>query len=133
MWVVRSLIVVPTFYLYGVAEYNPTWVEWALILGCYVFAAILYLALCRFLPALELPGDLRMPKADTCTSEIPSWRVALIVITIIAGIAFIILGISRRHEVPAAPIWILGIFLLVTVPLQICLRRVRQLATAPQK
>lgn len=150
MWVVRSLIVVPTFYHpylpYPQVEYTPTWVEWVLVTGSYTFAALLYLILCKVLPALELPQDLKLPAPARVPARVPALRPswASIAFAAIAGIGLIILGISRRYQfpiagvstlvqvppspgdilsqIPPAPIWVLGIVFLITIPFQICLR-----------
>lgn len=153
MWVVRSLIVVPTFYHpympYRPADYHPTWVEWVLVLGCYSFAGLLYFALCKTIPVLELPSDLRLPVPARVPVHIPVLRPSWVSVafTAIAGVGLIILGIASRYQfpvagvwtvtqappspiwflrhIPPAPIWVLGIIFLVTIPLQICLRSVR--------
>ncbi len=153
MWVVRSLIVVPTFYHpympYRPAEYHPTWVEWILVLGCYAFAGLLYFALCKAVPVLELPADIKLPVPVPVPARVPvlrpSW--ASVAFSAIAGVGLIILGIAARHQfpvagvwtvtqappspirflhhIPPAPIWVLGIIFLISIPLQICLRSVR--------
>lgn len=153
MWIVRSLIVVPTFYHpympYRPAEYHPTWVEWVLVLGCYAFAGLIYLALCKAIPVLEFPQGLKLPVPAHVPARFPvlrpSW--ASVVFSAVAGIGLIVLGIAVRHHfpvvgvwtptvgqvplppievlrhIPPAPIWVLGIVLLVTIPLQICMFR----------
>lgn len=151
MWVVRSLIVVPTFYHphlpYRVAEYTPTWVEWVLVFGCYTFAGFLYLLLCKAIPVLELPKELELRIPAHVRARVPALRPSWASVTVSAavGLALIILGISLRHQfpivgvwtvyevptspiwflshIPPAPIWVLGIVILVTIPLQICVFR----------
>lgn len=153
MWIVRSLIVVPTFYHpympYRPAEYHPTWVEWVLVLGCYTFAGLLYFILCKAIPVLEFPQDLQLPVPVHIPVRLPALRPSWVSVAFsaVAGIGLIALGIAMRHQFPAvgvwtptvgqvplppievlryippAPIWVLGIVLLVTIPLQICVFR----------
>ncbi|MEE9457761.1 MAG: NrfD/PsrC family molybdoenzyme membrane anchor subunit [bacterium] len=125
MWVMRALIVIPSFYhahfLYSFEPYRPTWVEWVLVFGCYAVAGFFYLILCKIVPVLELPAK---EAASGGTSVLPTWRKALVVITAIAGVGLIVAGISLHEMVPASLIWVVGIVVLITVPLQICLRPV---------
>jgi len=149
MWVVRSLIVVPTFYHphlpYHIAEYHPTWVEWVLVLGCYPFAGSVYLTLCKVLPALELPQELRLAWAPRPTGAVQQRPLLRPIATAVTGVALIVAGVSLRtylpgpvtvavaeptdpvtlllHHLSPSATWVLGIVILVTIPLQICLRK----------
>ncbi len=153
MWVIRSLIVVPTFYHahlpYRPAEYAPTWVEWALVTGCYAFAGLFYLVLCKVFPVLELPQHLKVSPIPSVFGPVPFVRLrwAPFIATGVVGIGLIVLGLSQRYnyplagvytlnlptaasswfpsQLPPAPIWVLGIICLISIPLRICLKSTR--------
>lgn len=151
MWIWRYLIVVPSFYHpylpYKVVPYQPSAIEWNLMLGSYAFAALLYTASVKLLPVLEFPLEHRL-----VATGVPALGFAmpllvkrsLVLSTSLLGIALIALGVASReghpppflgvtlaaygshtweHVFPASLIWVLGIVLLVTIPLQICLIR----------
>jgi len=151
MWIWRFLIVVPSFYHpflpYKVATYQPSAVEWNLMTGSYAFAALLYTALLKILPVLEFPLEHRLAvervPAPTIEMRLPV-RQSLILATAILGLGLIALGIATRDGLQpplvraalATPgvyallrvyspslTWVLGIVLLATIPLQLCVFR----------
>lgn len=137
---------------YRVARYHPTLFEWGLMLSTYAFALLLYAVLVKILPVLELPlvpaaevvpllEELRSPRIS-----VPAWRKrALLSFTTVMGAGLVAFGIlSREHTlpsfmggpvlavntpgpgfVPASAIWVAGIVVLLTIPLQLCVVRVR--------
>ena len=65
LWVTRFLIVVPSLtrpYLpYPPGSYTPTWVEWSLVAGTFVMAALLFTLFTKFFPEIPLS---EMEKAE---------------------------------------------------------------------
>jgi molybdopterin-containing oxidoreductase family membrane subunit len=136
MWIWRYLIVVPSFYHphlpYKVPAYVPTFFDWSLIAGSFIFCTFLYVVLVKVLPVLELPEELEVPAQEFIT---PPYYISpyedlknilsilkriTIPLTLMAGIGLIAIGIITRENPPAPAIWVLGICVLWTVPLQIC-------------
>ncbi len=58
LWIARFLIVVPSLtrpYLpYPTGRYTPTWVEWSLVMGTFVMAALLFMLFTKFFPMIPL-------------------------------------------------------------------------------
>lgn len=140
MWIKRGLIVVPSFYHpmlshYRIAEYIPTPLEVLQVLSSDAVGALIFTGLLLILPSLELDHVPGLERA--AAAAIPPGRWALsplrrpvLYLSIITGVALIFLGIAVREYYPAAPIWILGILVLFTIPLQLCLPQ--SLATIPE-
>lgn len=136
---------------YTIARYQPTPFEWGLMLSTYAFAILLYVVLVKVLPVMELPltpaaevspslEALRAPRIS-----FPAWRKrALLSFTTIVGVGFVSFGVLTREHVlppflrggtmltvntpgpgfvPASAIWVVGIVLLLTIPLQLCVVR----------
>jgi molybdopterin-containing oxidoreductase family membrane subunit len=136
MWIWRYLIVVPSFYHphlpYKIAPYTPTFFDWSLIIGSLIFCVFLFTILVKILPVLELPEDLEVSTESVLIpayyrspyEKIKNFLAILknisIPLTLIAGIGFIAYGIITRENPPAPAIWVLGICILWTLPLQIC-------------
>jgi len=138
---------------YKVAQYQPTPFEWGLMLSTYAFALLFYVALVKMLPVMELP---LVPVAQLVPVQEPlrgprislpaRTRRALLSFTTIMGTGLLTFGVlSREHAlppllarimlttgtpgpgfVPASAIWVTGIVLLVTIPLQLCVIRARR-------
>lgn len=157
MWIIRLLIVVPSLehplLPYKIAPYQPTLFEWGLVLSSYAFGLLLYVALVKGLPVLELPlvpaaevspalAQLRSPRLSLPAAR----KQALLSFTTIVGGVLVTFGVlSREHTfppllnrimlamdtpgpsfIPASAIWVAGIVLLVTIPLQMCVIRARR-------
>lgn len=134
MWCWRYLITVPSFFHphipYRLAEYHPTFFDWSLVLSTYSFTVFFYVALVKLLPILELPEKF-VPEHPVRAPRIPLHRRfslgvlkrVTIGATALAGAALIGYGISTRHDIRAASpaVWISGIIVLWTIPLQACL------------
>jgi molybdopterin-containing oxidoreductase family membrane subunit len=58
MWLERFVIVVPTVSNPRLpldrGAYTPTWVEWAMLLGCFAFFILLYVLFTRFFPIVSI-------------------------------------------------------------------------------
>ncbi|HEY6006203.1 MAG TPA: NrfD/PsrC family molybdoenzyme membrane anchor subunit [Anaeromyxobacter sp.] len=128
MWMKRFFIVVPSFMHphlpIRVVHYQPTAHEWGLVLASYAFAALIYTALIKTIPSLELPESLPVGATARATDGLwlaSSTRRLLLALTPLVGIGLIALGIAYRQLVPASAVWVTGIVLLLTIPLQICL------------
>jgi len=61
LWIKRALMVVPpltrSLLPYPVGTYGPTWVEWSLIAGSFVMAALLYALFIKLFPLMEVKRD----------------------------------------------------------------------------
>jgi Ni/Fe-hydrogenase subunit HybB-like protein len=128
MWMKRFFIVVPTFLHphlpLRVVPYQPSAHEYGLVFASYAFAALIYTVLIKTLPSLELPESL--PVAAVARARDGVWlqsstRRLLLALTPLVGVGLIAIGIVFRQLVPASAVWVTGIVLLFTVPLQICL------------
>jgi len=153
LWVKRFLIVVPSFshpLLPGsgdIPPYHPSIHEWSLILGTYAFAILLYTLLVKLLPVMELPLQ---PAETPALQAVPNGVLAVrrrrgVLATLVVGVSLIAVGIAcREHTLPAlsgipvagwlpvswfipAPLlWVSGILVLLTLPLQLCLLSLRE-------
>jgi len=136
MWIWRYLIVVPSFYHphlpYKIAPYTPTFFDWSLIAGSFMFCTFLYTIMVKLVPVLELPEEIRLPAQEyRLVARTPTpyeglrealaiFKKITIPLTILAGLGLIAMGIMTRENPPAPAIWVLGIVVLWTLPLQIC-------------
>lgn len=133
MWCWRYLITVPSFFHphipYQLAEYHPTLFDWSLVLSTYSFTVFFYVALVKLLPILELPEEfapehpVRAPRISLRRrSALGALKRVTIAATALAGAALIAYGISTRNDIrsPSPAIWITGIIVLWTIPLQAC-------------
>jgi molybdopterin-containing oxidoreductase family membrane subunit len=134
MWCWRYLITVPSFFHphlpYRLVEYRPTLFDWSLVLSTYAFGVFFYVVLVKVLPILELPEHF-VPDRPVRAPRIPFHRRSslgvlkrvTICAAVLAGVALIAYGISTRHDVRASSpaIWISGIIVLWSIPLQACL------------
>ena len=144
MWIWRYLIVVPSFYHphlpYKIAPYMPTFFDWSLIAGSFIFCAFLYTVLVKVLPVLELPEEVRVATHSPVILPYyvsPYERIKNILglikrftipLTLLAGVGLIATGIITRETPPAPAIWVLGIITLWSLPLQICILPKRESA-----
>lgn len=133
MWCWRYLITVPSFFHphlpYRLFEYSPTLFDWSLVLGTYGFCLVAYIALIKLLPILEIPKEF-VPERPVRPRPLTARRRRLlgllkratITLTTISGITLIAYGIATRHDVRTSSpaIWISGIVLLWTIPIQAC-------------
>lgn len=126
MWWKRYLIVVTAQQFphlptpRAVNAYVPTHTEVVLTLGSYAFAALLLWVFLRALPAFPTA-----PLPTVARSE-PSpggrnVRGAVVLATMIVGVAAIVWGVTTRHLAYAPLKWVAGIVLLACIPLEICL------------
>jgi hypothetical protein len=128
MWMKRFFLVVPSFLHphlpLRVVPYEPSAHEWQLVFGSYFFGALVYTALVKTLPALELPESLPVGAEARASDGVwlqSSWRRLLLALTPVLGVALVVGGIASRDLVPASAIWVTGIVVLLTIPLQVCL------------
>jgi molybdopterin-containing oxidoreductase family membrane subunit len=58
MWLERYTIVVPTLMHprlpYELGVYSPTWVEWAILMGCFALFGMIYMVFTKFFPIVSL-------------------------------------------------------------------------------
>ncbi|MFQ6052966.1 MAG: NrfD/PsrC family molybdoenzyme membrane anchor subunit [Candidatus Bathyarchaeia archaeon] len=58
LWIKRVIIVVPTLVQpnlpFDIGSYNPTWVEWSVLVGIFAFGALLYSMFVKLFPIIEL-------------------------------------------------------------------------------
>lgn len=130
LWMIRFLIVVPSFYHpllpYQVAPYIPTINELAVMLGTWIFAILFFTILLKWLPVIELPEDYEIKNSDKYVFlpriEVSAMVKKIMVFgTFLAGIGLMIWGFSTWMYDYAPVKWLTGIFLLCTIPLQICI------------
>ncbi len=126
LWTTRALIVVPSFYhpllAWPVAAYVPSVSEWCMVVGSFFLFALLLLTLVKVFPVLELPEHPE-PVQEAPAEGVPFWKTAVVGGSVTGGIALIAIGFATRMnpEIFHSPaIWLAGIVLLLTVPLQIC-------------
>ena len=126
LWAARVLIVVPTYYHpllpWDQAPYRPTFYEWSMVFGSFAVFGLLLLLLIKVVPVLELE-EKRLERRPDESSSMPWWKMALIGFSLAGGVGLIATGIALRDSPdlyhPSA-IWISGIVLLLSVPMQIC-------------
>lgn len=134
MWCWRYLITVPSFFSphlpYRLAEYGPTLFDWSMILGTYSFCVFFYIVLVKLLPILEIPEEFMPERPIRAPRRTFGFKRAFgifkrfsVAATAFTGASLIFYGIYTRHELRAhsPAIWITGIIVLWTIPLQICL------------
>jgi Ni/Fe-hydrogenase subunit HybB-like protein len=126
LWTTRALIVVPSFYNpmlpWPVAAYVPSLSEWCMVVGSFFLFALLLLTLVKVFPVLELPEH-HDAVHEGPPMATPFWKIATVGGSVASGIALIATGFATRMnpEIYHSPaIWLSGIVLLLTVPLQIC-------------
>jgi molybdopterin-containing oxidoreductase family membrane subunit len=130
LWIKRFLLVVPAQYEPHIplpraaVPYEPTWPEIVVTAGSYAVAGLLFLAIIRLIPVIELPsaGDARREEAAPFRSP---RRSAVVLLTLLAAGLLIAWGVWTRDEAFAPVKWVLGSTLLVAVPLEWCLIRDR--------
>ncbi len=126
LWTTRGLIVVPSFYHpllpWPVAAYMPSFSEWCMVVGSFFLFALLMLVFIKVFPVLELPEHHDAVKEGRA-QPVPLWKIAVVAGSVAGGIGLIATGFATRMnpEIYHSPaIWLSGIVLLLTVPLQIC-------------
>jgi len=130
LWTIRYLIVVPSFYHphlpYKIAKYTPTITEWTVMLGTWVFAVFFFTILIKLLPVIELPESYEIKNEERYVYKpniiLPgNLRKLLIFGTVIAGLGMMVYGFSTWMYDYAPVKWLSGIFMLCSIPLQICI------------
>ena len=129
LWVARALVVISTFYHplspWRMALYSPTFAECGMVIGSFFFFGLLLLLMIKLLPVLELP-EAPLEESQPVVTHMPVWKAAATVASTAGGISLIASGILLRDSMEAyhsPAIWISGIIVLVTVPLQLCFFR----------
>jgi molybdopterin-containing oxidoreductase family membrane subunit len=102
----RYLIVVPSqthgaLLPYGVGFYNPTWVEYAIVVGLFALGALMYALFVKLFPIVEMPETAPSP-SPTLDQEDNNRRSTWAIVLVIVG--FALQGIS--YAALAAPIGI---------------------------
>lgn len=126
MWAKRFLLVVPTFshphLPLHAAAYAPTAFElWMVLVGTWGTAVLVFTLLVKLLPTLEL-ADQAAPRAAVVARWYESsFRRFAFWGTVAVGAALIAVGVGERKLVGASALWVVGILVLITLPLQICL------------
>jgi molybdopterin-containing oxidoreductase family membrane subunit len=128
MWTKRFLIVVPAQYQAQLplprpaVPYSPSYPEYVITLGSYAFAALIFLALLKILPVIELQADTHSVSDDDSDRNSTS-RTLTMAMTLLVGIAMIAWGYHTR-DLDFAPIkWLIGLVFLTAIPLERCLIR----------
>jgi molybdopterin-containing oxidoreductase family membrane subunit len=138
LWMIRYLIVVPSFYHpllpYRVAPYFPTIIEFGVMLGTWIFAILFFMILIKILPVIELPESYKIKNCEKYVFlpriEVPALAKKVMVIgTFLVGIGMMVWGFTTWMYDYAPVKWLTGIFLLCSVPLQICLIQPKTIAS----
>ena len=126
MWVKRYLIVVPSQYQphlplpRPLVAYSPTYAEWVLVLGTYALAALIFVALIRLIPLIELPAS-----RNDVETDLPSYRRGVrqvaMAFTLTVAVMLIAWGVLTRAQDFASLKWLVGLTMLVILPLEYCL------------
>ncbi len=126
LWTTRAMIVVPSFYHpllpWPVAEYVPSLSEWCMVAGSFFLFALLLLTLVKVFPVLELPEH-HEAAPERAAQPAPLWKIGAVGGSVAGGIGLIAAGFATRMnpEIYHSPaIWLSGIVVLLSVPLQIC-------------
>lgn len=145
-WIGRFLIVVPTYFEprlpYQIQPYSPTAFEWSVTLLSYAFAATFFVVLLKLIPALEFPQGpapelrkgltLRLPFQEVS----PGVKNAIVALTVLLGTSLIAQGLYAavtgpdRPEGGASAMWVIGLLILLTLPLSLCLIRAKPAAAS---
>ncbi|MFQ5803842.1 MAG: NrfD/PsrC family molybdoenzyme membrane anchor subunit [Candidatus Methylomirabilales bacterium] len=130
LWSIRYLIVVPSFYHphlpYKIAPYRPTFEEWTVLGGTWIFAILFFAILLKLVPVIELPEDVPVKTGHRYVLfpliAVPRMgRTLLITATAIFGLSMMAYGFSSWQYDYAPVKWLIGIFSLCAIPLEICL------------
>jgi molybdopterin-containing oxidoreductase family membrane subunit len=127
----RYLIVIPsqthgTLLPYGVGLYNPTWVEYAIVVGLFALGALLFALFVKLFPIVEMPETATLPGPATDqedNSRRSTWAIIMVVLGFaLQGISYVVLaaplGIPTSEfysnpRVPFAPlIFVIGVALV---------------------
>jgi molybdopterin-containing oxidoreductase family membrane subunit len=127
----RYLIVVPSqthgaLLPYGVGFYNPTWVEYAIVVGLFALGALMYALFVKLFPIVEMPET--APESSLAANQQDNrrrstWTIAMVVVGFgLQGISYALLtapiGIPTSEfysnpRVPFAPLlFVLGVALV---------------------
>jgi molybdopterin-containing oxidoreductase family membrane subunit len=126
LWLKRSLLVVPSQYQSHLSsprqlvEYIPTHTEWVVVIGSYIVAALVFYYLLRLFPMIELPDQ----PADSCPPELvarSSIRAFVMTISLVAGLSFLVWGLTTLDNDYAPIKWLTGIVFILAIPLSCCL------------
>lgn len=138
-WIGRFLIVVPTYFEphlpYQIHPYFPTAFEWAITLFSYAFAAMFFVVLLKLIPGLELPrgpapevrreSTLRLPFQEMTRTA----KKVILLLTVLVGASLVAQGVYAAVTGPDRPAggasaaWVIGLLILLTLPLSLCLIR----------
>jgi molybdopterin-containing oxidoreductase family membrane subunit len=130
LWSIRYLIVVPSFYHphlpYRISIYNATFLEWTILGGLWVFGIFLFTLLLKLVPVIELPEDIPIKTGSKYVFlpliSLPRvFKKLLISSTFILGLGMMFYGFSTWNSDYAVIKWLIGIFALCVIPLEICL------------
>ena len=130
LWCVRYLIVVPSFYHphlpYEIAPYVPTFAEWAVIGGTWVFAVLFFAILLKTLPVIELPESIPV-QTNRRFVFIPrivlpgAVKTLLMAGTFVLAAGLVVYGITTWRGDYAPLKWLAGISIVCLIPLEACL------------
>jgi molybdopterin-containing oxidoreductase family membrane subunit len=130
LWSIRYLIVVPSFLHphlpYRIALYNTTLVEWTILGGTWVFMILFLAILLKLVPVIEMPEDysLKVGRKYVFLPLIPVpqiFKTLLIFATAIFGLSMMAYGFSNWSYDYAPVKWLIGIFSLCAIPLEVCI------------
>lgn len=125
MWLKRYLLVVAPQYqphlqtARPLTGYVPTYTEWAVTLGSYVAAALVFLLIIRLFPIIELPAGSGSGSPKVLDRTVT--RGAVMTIFLAAGLVMIAWGTATCRYDYAPLKWLLGIAFLLAIPLAGCL------------
>jgi molybdopterin-containing oxidoreductase family membrane subunit len=153
LWIKRYLIVVPPFYHQHmpikIPPYVPTFEEWAIMVGSWFFGVFAFVFFIKTLPLIELPEDYPMggarkgkrirvvktlralPRRFQSASPLGSMKRWIVLGTLVLGVCLIAAGILGRDQDYAPIKWLSGIFLLCSIPLELCIIPGRDWAAEP--
>lgn len=130
LWSIRYLIVVPSFYHshlpFKIASYQATFEEWTILGGTWIFAILFFTILLKLVPVIELPEDYPVKTGGKYVFmpllAVPQiLKKLLISATAIFGLGMMAYGFSTWQYDYAPVKWLIGIFSLCTIPLEVCI------------
>ncbi|OGT25319.1 MAG: hypothetical protein A2Z17_04520 [Gammaproteobacteria bacterium RBG_16_66_13] len=143
-WIGRFLIVIPTYFEprlpYQIQPYFPTVFEWAITFFSYAFAITFFVVLLKLIPVLEFPQGPAPEIRKEFTLRLPFQEVsqgaknAILLLTVLVGTSLVAQGLYAgvtgpgRPEGGASAMWVIGLLILLTLPLTLCLIRAKPAA-----
>jgi molybdopterin-containing oxidoreductase family membrane subunit len=131
MFFKRVLLVVPTQYQAHLplpreaAPYSPSHAEIVIALGSYAFAALVFVALLKLVPVVELPETAGTGSAGSPRRRSPVRRPVMLA-TLLVGVSLIVWGVAARDADFAPLKWIVGLLFLAAIPMESCLIKGRR-------